>query len=82
MKIIGLFLVRTYQLLLAPFVGGTCRFEPSCSAYAMTAIEMHGLIRGLRLALLRVARCHPFGDSGYDPVPPCGVPTRAARHDA
>jgi uncharacterized protein len=67
---IGVALIRAYQVLLGPLVGGACRFEPSCSVYAMTAIERHGLRRGLWLAMRRVARCHPFGQSGYDPVPP------------
>lgn len=62
--------IRTYQLLLAPFAGGACRFEPSCSAYAMTAVQEHGALRGLWLALRRVSRCHPLGRSGFDPVPP------------
>jgi putative membrane protein insertion efficiency factor len=66
----GLVLVRAYQLLLSPFAGGACRFEPSCSAYAMTAIEHHGLLPGLLLAIKRVARCHPFARPGFDPVPP------------
>lgn len=66
----GVTLVRAYQLLLSPFAGGACRFEPSCSAYAVIAIEAHGLGRGLLLALGRVARCHPFAEPGFDPVPP------------
>jgi len=66
----GLVVIRAYQLMLAPFSGGACRFEPSCSAYAMHAIETHGAARGLWLALTRVARCHPFAKSGFDPVPP------------
>jgi hypothetical protein len=66
----GLVLVRGYQLLLAPFTGGACRFEPSCSAYAIDAIEAHGFARGVWLALKRVARCHPFATPGVDPVPP------------
>jgi putative membrane protein insertion efficiency factor len=67
---IGMTIVRAYQLVLAPFTGGACRFEPSCSAYAMEAIETHGLVRGLALAIGRVARCHPFARPGIDPVPP------------
>jgi len=67
---IGLVVIRAYQLLLSPFAGGACRFEPSCSVYAMTAIEEHGLLRGLWLAVKRVARCHPFARPGFDPVPP------------
>ena len=66
----GVSLVHAYQLLLSPFAGGACRFEPSCSAYAITAIEQHGLLKGLRLALVRVSKCHPFGPHGVDPVPP------------
>jgi putative membrane protein insertion efficiency factor len=63
-------LIRAYQLLISPFSGGACRFEPSCSEYAVTAVETHGAWRGLRLALRRVASCHPLGRSGFDPVPP------------
>jgi putative membrane protein insertion efficiency factor len=67
---LGLLAIRAYQLVLAPFVGGACRFTPSCSAYAAEAIEVHGLARGLLLALRRVARCHPLAQPGIDPVPP------------
>ena len=63
-------LIRGYQVLLSPLFAGSCRFEPSCSRYAMTALEQHGLARGSWLALRRLARCHPFGGSGLDPVPP------------
>lgn len=62
--------VHAYQLLLAPFAGGACRFSPSCSAYAIEALTRHGVWRGGRMAITRVARCHPFGSSGVDPVPP------------
>ena len=62
--------VRAYQLLLAPISGGACRFEPACSAYAIEAVQQHGAWRGLILAMRRVARCHPFGKAGFDPVPP------------
>jgi putative membrane protein insertion efficiency factor len=67
---LGLALVRAYQLLLSPFTGGACRFEPSCSAYALEAIDVHGFARGMWLALRRVARCHPLAAPGIDPVPP------------
>jgi len=67
---LALLLVRAYQLVLGPFTGGVCRFEPSCSVYALEAIERHGAWRGLWLALRRVARCHPFAEPGIDPVPP------------
>jgi putative membrane protein insertion efficiency factor len=71
---VGLVLVRSYQLLLTPFTGGACRFEPSCSSYAIAAIEQHGLSRGLSLAARRVLRCHPLGPAGFDPVPPRAEP--------
>ncbi|MGE3343506.1 MAG: membrane protein insertion efficiency factor YidD [Vicinamibacterales bacterium] len=66
----GVWVVHAYQLLLSPFMGGACRFEPSCSAYAAEAIERHGLLRGSRLALIRISKCHPLGPHGIDPVPP------------
>jgi putative membrane protein insertion efficiency factor len=61
--------IRAYQLVLSPWLGRQCRFEPTCSAYAAEAIERHGPLRGSVLALRRVGRCHPWGGSGYDPVP-------------
>ena len=61
--------VRGYQVLLSPIVGGACRFEPSCSRYMTEAIERHGAGRGAWLGIRRLARCHPFGSHGYDPVP-------------
>jgi putative membrane protein insertion efficiency factor len=67
---LALAVIRAYQLLLAPFAGGACRFQPTCSAYAVEAIETHGAGRGLWLALGRVARCHPLATPGIDPVPP------------
>lgn len=67
---IAITIIRAYQLLLAPFAGGACRFEPSCSAYAIGAVQEHGAWRGLVLAARRVGRCHPLGRSGFDPVPP------------
>jgi uncharacterized protein len=67
---LGVLIVRGYQLLLAPFMGGACRFEPSCSAYAIQALQDHGFGRGFLLAARRIARCHPFAHAGCDPVPP------------
>lgn len=61
--------IRLYQLLLSPLLGGNCRYQPTCSVYAQEAIRRHGAISGGVLALRRIARCHPWGDSGYDPVP-------------
>lgn len=62
--------VRAYRLVLSPWVGFNCRYQPTCSAYAMEALERHGAIKGGWLALRRIGRCHPLGGSGYDPVPP------------
>jgi putative membrane protein insertion efficiency factor len=61
-------LVRTYQLLLSPWSGGACRFSPSCSAYAIESLERYGAWRGGWMALKRIARCHPWGPAGFDPV--------------
>jgi putative membrane protein insertion efficiency factor len=62
-------LIRAYQVVLSPFVGGACRFLPSCSAYAIEAIATHGAWRGSILAVRRLSRCHPLGRAGVDPVP-------------
>ena len=62
-------IIRGYQLLLAPMLGPRCRFYPSCSCYAHTAIERHGALRGSWLAVSRLLRCHPLHQGGYDPVP-------------
>jgi putative membrane protein insertion efficiency factor len=62
-------LVRGYQLSLSPLLPPSCRYYPSCSAYAIEALERHGALRGSWLALRRLARCHPFRPGGFDPVP-------------
>ena len=62
-------LVRGYQVLLSPIVGGACRFQPTCSHYMAEAVTRHGAARGGWLGFRRLARCHPFGSHGYDPVP-------------
>ena len=61
--------IRVYQLTVGPALPPVCRYEPTCSRYAYAAIQRHGAARGSWLALRRVLRCHPFGGSGYDPVP-------------
>lgn len=63
-------LVRLYQAGISPLLPGACRFKPTCSNYALAAIERFGPWKGSWLALRRLARCHPFGRHGYDPVPP------------
>ncbi len=62
-------LVRAYQLVVSPWLGPSCRFEPSCSAYALDALRLHGALRGSWLVVRRLARCQPFCTGGYDPVP-------------
>lgn len=67
--------IRFYQAAISPLLPPACRYEPSCSEYARIAIERHGAARGGWLALRRVGRCHPFGGSGWDPVPDGSAPT-------
>ena len=62
-------LIRLYQLAISSWTPSSCRFAPSCSAYAIEAIEGHGALRGTWLAVRRIGRCHPWGGFGYDPVP-------------
>jgi len=61
--------VRVYRLVFSPWVGHGCRFQPTCSAYAMEALEVHGAVKGSWLAARRILRCHPWGGSGIDNVP-------------
>lgn len=63
-------LVRIYRYTISPWLGPNCRFQPTCSEYAIEALRVHGLFRGGGLAVRRILRCHPWGGSGYDPVPP------------
>ena len=69
MRTILMLLIRAYQLVISPLLGPSCRYYPSCSCYAHTAIERHGALRGTWLAVRRILRCHPFTPGGYDPVP-------------
>ncbi len=66
--------VRLYQLCLSPWLGGRCRHLPTCSAYAIEALERHGPVAGGWLAVKRIGRCHPWGTWGYDPVPERAAP--------
>jgi uncharacterized protein len=68
-KSILLTVVKAYRLILSPWLGTACRFEPTCSAYALDALEMHGATTGSYLTLKRLARCHPWCQGGKDPVP-------------
>ncbi len=64
-----LFLIRLYQVAISPFTPSTCRFEPTCSSYFTEALQLHGLFYGSFLGIKRIISCHPWGKSGYDPVP-------------
>jgi uncharacterized protein len=61
--------VRGYRLMLSPWLGNACRFEPTCSRYSLAALEKHGALAGSYLTVHRILRCHPFCDGGHDPVP-------------
>ncbi len=69
MKAVALGLIRTYQRWVSPAFGSVCRYEPACSQYAYEAVERYGVIRGIVMAVRRLARCHPWHAGGYDPVP-------------
>lgn len=69
MRSVLIALVRAYRYAISPMMASHCRFYPSCSGYALEALEQHGSLRGSALALKRIARCHPFNPGGYDPVP-------------
>lgn len=62
--------IRVYQVLISPWLGKNCRHEPTCSQYAIEAIQVHGVIKGLALGFNRIRKCQPWGTMGYDPVPP------------
>jgi hypothetical protein len=64
-----IFLIKVYQVILSPFIGGACRYTPTCSNYGIEAIRKYGAIKGSWLTIKRIASCNPWGGSGYDPVP-------------
>jgi uncharacterized protein len=80
MKRIPMIIVHCYRLVLSPLMrflfgtAGACRYTPTCSCYALEALERHGALRGSHLAIKRLLRCHPCGGAGYDPVPPIAAP--------
>lgn len=71
-KLILIGLIRFYQLFISPLLGPRCRFYPTCSSYAIEAIQRHGVFCGSWLAIKRISRCHPGNEGGVDPVPECG----------
>jgi putative membrane protein insertion efficiency factor len=77
MKKLLRFLLRAYQLAISPLMAPSCRFYPSCSNYALEALEVHGAAKGSWLAVKRVCRCHPWNPGGVDPVPPPNSSTTA-----
>lgn len=69
MRYIGIYLVKAYQLMISPYFPSCCRYYPTCSQYAIRAMQTHGLLKGVGLAGWRILRCNPWSDGGEDPVP-------------
>jgi uncharacterized protein len=69
MRAVLIALVKGYRLFLSPWLGSSCRFTPTCSVYAIGALQQHGAAAGAYLAVVRIARCHPWCEGGHDPVP-------------
>ena len=63
------FLIKIYQFFISPIIGKNCRFNPTCSNYALEALKKHGLVLGMYYSIIRISKCHPWGGSGHDPVP-------------
>ncbi|MGH1458726.1 MAG: membrane protein insertion efficiency factor YidD [Paracoccaceae bacterium] len=72
--------IRAYRLVFSPWVGFNCRYQPTCSAYALEALQKHGAFRGGWMAAKRIGRCNPWGNCGYDPVPDKDQPACDHRH--
>ncbi len=70
MKYVFIFLIKCYKKLISPLFPKTCRFTPTCSSYAIEALQVHGFFKGMYLSIRRILRCNPFCEGGYDPVPP------------
>lgn len=68
--------IRIYQKIISPLFPGVCRYRPTCSEYMAEAIQIHGIVKGVYLGIHRLLRCHPWGGSGYDPVPPKEKPDK------
>ncbi|WP_421657714.1 membrane protein insertion efficiency factor YidD [Leptothermofonsia sp. ETS-13] len=75
MKVLFIGLIQSYRMLISPLLPPSCRFQPTCSQYAMEAIDRFGVLKGSWLAAGRICRCHPFNRGGYDPVPPLAQPS-------
>lgn len=75
-------LVRSYRFAISPWLGMNCRYQPTCSHYAIEALQMHGALKGTWFALARIGRCHPWGGSGHDPVPDSDAENDADAHEA
>jgi uncharacterized protein len=82
MKYVLIAFLKLYRKFVSPMYGNVCRFYPSCSAYALEAVQLHGAVRGSWLAVRRLARCHPWNPGGYDPVPPKDVNQQREDSDA
>ena len=82
MKYVLIWLLKGYRFAISPLYGQVCRYHPTCSAYALEAVQTHGAIRGSWLAMRRVARCHPWAAGGLDPVPPTKNRTSPSRTSA
>ena len=81
MKYVLIGLLRAYRFAISPLYGQVCRYHPSCSAYALEAVTVHGSIKGTWLAARRLGRCHPWARGGYDPVPPARNTVEASRQE-
>lgn len=77
MRNLAVTVIKTYQYAISPFLGSHCRFSPSCSSYAIQAIETHGLVKGVLMGVKRIGKCHPWHPGGHDPVPDASGKTQA-----